>query len=147
MGKKKKPTTNKNNNQFSKDPIVGTWGAPLQGSERFAWNTANGQVSDGLIKALPENSEEIWRQTANARNKKGIEKVLRRIPTYELYIDENKNYIADGGDTLAARGYSTFDGFLNGGDSGVFRGGKAGVGVFDSTGLMVGQLQIISSVF
>jgi len=147
MGKKKKPTANKKDIQFRKDPIIGTWGAPLQGSESFAWNTANGHVSDGLIKALPENSKEIWRKTANVRNKKGIEKVLTRIPTYELYIDDNKNYIVDGGDTLVARGYSTFEGFLNGGGSGVFRGGKAGIGVFDSTGLMVGQLQITSSVF
>jgi len=147
MGKKIEPTANKKDNQFSKDPIIGTWGAPLQGSESFAWNTANGQVSDGLIKALPENSQEIWRQTANARNKKGIEEVLRRIPTYELYIDDNRNFIVDGGDTLAARGYSTFEGFLNGGGSGVFRGGKAGIVVFDSTGLMVGQLRIMSSVF
>ncbi len=115
MGKKK-PNNNKKNNQFSKDPIVGTWGAPLQGSESFSWNTANGQVSGGLIKALPENSQEIWRLTANAKSKKEIAKVLGRIPTYELYIDDNKNYIVDNRDTLVARGFSTFVGFLNGGE-------------------------------
>jgi hypothetical protein len=128
------------------DPIVGTWGPPAQGEEAFAWTTTNGNVTDGLIKGLPENSSLIWEKTKNAKDAE-IKRVLSEIPTYELYRDNNRDFTVDSGDSLIAKGYSTIDGMLYGGDSGIFRGKGSQISVIDNAGLVVGQLTLAENVF